>query len=55
MSPSEMVYQFCLYEYQYYIKSHEKYKNDKNMADWYIAKANAYAQVMRYIELILSS
>ena len=54
MSSIETVYQFCLNEYQYYISSYEKYKNDKKMADWYIAKANAYAQVMRYIELIFS-
>lgn len=55
MSSIESVFQFCLNEYQYYIKSYDKYKNDSKMADWYAAKANAYAQVMRYIELILSS
>lgn len=55
MSFIEMVYQFCLNEYKYYINSYEKYKNNEKMADWYIAKANAYSQIMRYIELILSS
>lgn len=52
MSSLELVYQFCLNEYQYYIKSYEKYKYDQKMADWYIAKANALACVMRVIEVI---
>lgn len=55
MTQLELVYQFCLNEYQYYINSHDKYKNDSKMADWYIAKANAYAQVMRFIEISFSS
>lgn len=55
MTKIDLVYQFCLYEYQYYINSYEKYKDESKMADWYIAKANAYAQVMRFIELSLSS
>ncbi len=52
MSSLDLVYQFCLNEYQYYIKSYNKYKNDTKMADWYIAKANALACVMRVIEVI---
>ena len=55
MTALDIVYQFCQNEYQYYINSHDKYIDDKNMADWYIAKANAYSQVMRYIELSFSS
>ncbi len=52
MSCLDLVYHFCLNEYQYYIKSYDEYKNDINMADWYIAKANAFACVMRVIEVI---
>lgn len=55
MTHFDLVYQYCRNEYQYYIKSYEKYKNDIKMADWYIAKANAYAQVMRFIEISFSS
>ncbi len=52
MSNLDFVYQFCLNEYQYYIKSYDEYKNDTKMADWYIAKANALACVMRVLEVM---
>lgn len=52
MTALDIVYQFCQNEYQYYINSHDKYIDDKNMADWYIAKANAFACVMRVLEVI---
>ncbi len=52
MSSLEFVYQYCLNEYQYYIKSYDKYKNDTKMSDWYIAKPNALACVMRVFEVI---
>lgn len=48
----DFLYHFCLHEYQYYIKSYDKCKNDTKMADWYIAKANAFACVMRVLEVI---
>lgn len=48
----DYVYQFCFDEYKYYIESYDKYKNVQKMADWYIAKANAFACVMRYLELL---
>ena len=52
MTALDIVYQFCLNEYQYYIKSYDKYKDDIKMADWYIAKANAFACVMRVLEVL---
>lgn len=52
MTVLEIVYQFCLNEYQYYINSYDKYKDDTKMADWYIAKANAFACVMRVLEVL---
>lgn len=52
MSYLEGIYQFCLNEYKYYIKSYDEYKYDSKMADWYIAKANAFACVMRVIEVM---
>ena len=52
MNQLDMVYQFCLDEYQYYIKYHDEQKNDTKMADWYIAKANAFACVMRVLEVM---
>ncbi len=52
MSSLDLLYQFCLNEYQYYIKSYNEYKNDTKMADWYIAKANVFACVMRVLEVI---
>lgn len=52
MSDLDRVYQFCLYEYKYYIKSYDEYKKNIKMADWYIAKANAFACVMRVLEVI---
>ena len=55
MTDVDFVYQFCLNEYHYYINSHDKYKDDTKMSDWYIGKANAYAQVMRFIEISFSS
>lgn len=52
MTALEIVYQFCLNEYQYYINSYDKFKDDIKMADWYIAKANAFACVMRVLEVL---
>ncbi len=52
MTDLDIVYQFCLNEYQYYINSHDKCKDDTKMADWYIAKANAFACVMRVLEVM---
>lgn len=51
MTALDIVYQFCLNEYQYYINCYEKYKDDAKLADLYIAKANAFACVMRVIEV----
>lgn len=52
MTALDIVYQFCLNEYQYYINSYDKYKDDTKMADWFIAKANAFACVMRVLEVM---
>lgn len=52
MMQLDFLYQFCLNEYKYYTKSYEVYKNDSKMADWYIAKANAFACVMRVLEVL---
>ena len=52
MTSLDYVYQYCHNEYKYYIKSYDRYKNIQKMADWCIAKANAFAFVMRFVELL---
>ena len=53
MNEIDVVYQFCLNEYQYYINSYYEYQNDVKMAVWYMAKANAFACVIRVIETMI--